>query len=150
MQGVIMFNKSIFHKIIFVLFTFTASIVYAQDPTGHWVTIDDKTGKKKAEVLLSLSGDTLNGTIIKVYQHPDGKALCTKCPGSLKNKPFAGLQFLWGLTKKKDGVWEGGHILDPHTGKIYRAKVTMQANKLQVRGFMGFSLLGRTQVWVRP
>ena len=53
--------------------------------------------------------------------------------------------------KQKGDSWEGGKILDPASGKIYSAKVTTidGGRKLEVRGFMGFSLLGKTQVWTR-
>lgn len=54
---------------------------------------------------------------------------------------------MWGLKQEGDNEWGGGSILDPKSGKIYRAKITAQGNKLLVRGYLGISLLGRTQVW---
>jgi uncharacterized protein (DUF2147 family) len=60
------------------------------------------------------------------------------------------MTILWGLTKQGD-EYQGGEILDPETGKVYRVKMKIQdeGKKLMVRGFIGFSLLGRTQVWFR-
>lgn len=121
----------------------------AQSLAGTWTTIDDKTGQKRAVVHLSVSGGTLNGTLVKIYPQPGDTGICTKCPGAFKDKPIKGLQFVWGLKDQGNGVWDGGKILDPKTGKIYNAKMTMKGNKLDVRGYIGFSLLGRTQVWVR-
>ena len=123
--------------------------IAAQTPAGTWTTIDDKTGQKRAVIRLSVSGGTLNGTIVKVYPQPGDSGTCKNCPGGFKNKPILGLRFLWGLKDKGNGVWEDGQILDPKSGKIYRAKITVQGNKLYVRGYVGISALGRTQVWVR-
>jgi uncharacterized protein (DUF2147 family) len=124
-------------------------VVLAQSPAGTWTTIDEKTGKKRAVVRLSISGGSLSGTIVKVYSQPGDTGICAKCPGAFKNKPVQGLQVIWGLKDKGNGHWEGGRILDPKSGKIYRAKLTVQGNKLFVREYVGFSVLGRTQLWVR-
>jgi uncharacterized protein (DUF2147 family) len=125
------------------------ALALSQSPVGDWTTIDDKTGEKRAVVNLSLSGDTLNGTIINIYSQPGDTGICTNCPDGFKDKKTIGLQFLWGLKKQSDNVWSGGSILDPKTGKIYRAKITLEGNKLYVRGYIGVSLLGRTQIWVK-
>ncbi len=122
---------------------------FAESPVGNWTTVDDKTNEKRAVVQLTETNGTLNGTIVKVFPQPGDKGICSKCPDGFKNKPIKGLQFLWGLKDRGDGVWDDGHVLDAKTGKIYRAKVTVKGNKLYVRGYIGMSLLGRTQVWVR-
>lgn len=121
----------------------------AASPAGKWTTIDDKTGSKRALVNVSVSGDTLTGSIVSVISQAGDTGICSKCPGDFKDKPIKGIQFLWGLKDKGDGVWDGGYILDPKTGKVYRAKLTLKGDKLYVRGYVGVSLLGRTQVWVR-
>ena len=118
-------------------------------PAGKWTTIDDQTGKKRSIVELSVQGDTLNGRIVKVYPQPGDTGICSKCPGAFKDKKILGLTFVWGLKDQGNGVWSGGSILDPKTGKIYKVKMTVEGNKLLVRGFIGVSLLGRTQTWVR-
>ena len=123
-------------------------IVLAVSPEGTWTTVDDKTGNKRADVRLTVANGTLNGTIIGVHPEPGDKGVCEACPGDFKNKPVIGLQFMWGLKEAPDGTWEGGHILDAKTGKIYRVKMTVKGDKLYVRGYVGVSLLGRTQVWV--
>lgn len=122
---------------------------FAASVTGRWTTVDDKTGNKRAVIQLAESGEALTGTIVEVYPQEGDTGICFACPGDFKNKPIRGLQFLWGLKEKEEGKWEGGYILDPKTGKVYRAKLTLKGDKLFVRGFIGFSALGRTQVWMR-
>lgn len=138
-----------------ILCAFVLTVCYlpfalaGSSPAGTWTTIDDKTGSKRAVVNMSVSGGTLSGTIVKVIPQPGDTGICSKCPGAFKGKKIQGLRFVWGLKDEGNGVWSGGQILDPKTGKIYKAKVTMAGNKLNVRAFVGMSLLGRTQVWVR-
>lgn len=134
---------SIVFGILLLPQTFAASIA------GNWTTIDDVTGQKRAIVHINVSGDSASGTIVQIFPQPGDTGICSKCPGAFKGKPIKGMTFLWGLKKSGDNVWEGGKILDPKNGKIYRAKVTLQGNSLLVRGYVGFSVLGRTQTWRR-
>ena len=130
-------------------FLYVPAVLAASSPAGMWTTIDDKTGTKRAVVSLEIVNGTLNGSIVRIFRQNDDTGICSKCLGALKDKPVEGMQFLWGLKDKGDGVWTGGQILDAKTGKIYRVKLTMKRNKLYVRGYVGLSMLGRTQVWVR-
>lgn len=120
-------------------------------PIGIWQTIDEQSGKPSAVVEVFQEGDELKARIIKVLRDPPpNPPTCHKCEGELKDKPLVGLTFMWGL--HPDGSeWGGGQILDPKNGNIYKAKLELidGGNKLKVRGFMGFSLLGRTQIWLR-
>ncbi len=123
-----------------------------ENPVGLWRTIDDKSGKEKSLVRVSESNGQLQITVEKLFREPgeEPNPLCDKCPGEKKNKPVIGMQIGSGL--KKDGdVWSGGEILDPQNGKTYKCKVWLEdkGKKLHVRGFIGVSVLGRTQVWVR-
>jgi uncharacterized protein (DUF2147 family) len=138
-----------------VLCSFILTVCYlpfalaASSPAGTWTTIDDKTGAKRAVVNLTVSNGTLSGTIVKIYPQAGDTGICSNCPGAFKDKKVAGLGFIWGLKDQGNGVWSGGSILDPKTGKIYKAKLTIEGNKLHVRGYVGVSLLGRTQTWIR-
>ena len=123
-----------------------------ENPVGLWRTIDDKSGKEKSLVRVVESNGQLQITIEKLFREPgeEPNPLCDKCPGERKNKPVIGMQIGNGL--KKDGdVWSGGEILDPQNGKTYKCKVWLEdkGKKMNVRGFIGVSVLGRTQVWVR-
>jgi uncharacterized protein (DUF2147 family) len=81
-------------------------------------------------------------------QDPDPR--CVQCEGELKNMRLIGLQILWDLRRNGD-QWSGGRVLDPDNGKAYRCYLTVEdgGEKLKVRGFIGFALLGRTQYWLR-
>ena len=123
-----------------------------ENPVGLWRTIDDKSGKEKSLVRVVESNGQLQITVEKLFREPgeEPNPLCDKCPGEKKNKPVIGMQIGSGL--KKDGdVWSGGEILDPQNGKTYKCKVWLEdkGKKLHVRGFIGVSVLGRTQVWVK-
>ncbi len=130
-----------------------SAVAMAQNtPVGSWTTIDDATGKPKSVVEIYEARDgTLAGRVEQILQSDKGpNPVCDKCTGANKDKPVKGMVILWGI-KQKGGTWEGGKILDPATGKVYSVKVTPSSDgrKLEVRGFMGFSMLGRTQSWVR-
>lgn len=121
-------------------------------PVGTWTTIDDKTQKPKSVVEIYQAKDgSLAGRVTEILQSDRGpNPVCDKCSGDRKDKPVKGMVILWGIRQKGD-TWEGGQILDPKNGKVYSVKVTPVegGKKLDVRGFMGFSMLGRTQTWVR-
>lgn len=129
--------------------SFASTAMAASLAGTTWMTIDDKTGKPRAEVRLKEQNGTVSGDIVSVVKQPGDTGICSKCPGQFKDKPIKGLQFLWGLKQKGEHNWEGGQILDPKTGKIYRAKMLLKGNKLFVRGYVGVSVLGRTQIWER-
>ncbi len=119
---------------------------------GKWTSIDDKTGQPGAIIKTWVDDKgILYGAIIQILKKdapPDPK--CVKCSGYFKDKPLVGLTFMFNL--KKDGdEWNGGDVLDPESGTIYHCKVTPQAGgeKLDVRGYVGISALGRTQTWTR-
>lgn len=121
-------------------------------PVGVWRTIDDKTGKERSIIRITEENGELQGIVEKIFDQPgdDPAHLCKECKGERKDKPIIGMAILWGL--KKDGdAWTGGEILDPKNGRIYRAKVTPSADgkTLNVRGYIGMALIGRTQAWHR-
>ena len=121
-------------------------------PAGLWKTIDDDTGTERSFVRIVEIDGEFRGTVEKIFDRPDDHPdhLCDKCKGDRKDKPVVGMTILWGL-KDAGGVWKGGEILDPDNGKTYRCKMTLSedGNELNVRGFIGFSLFGRTQTWHR-
>lgn len=123
----------------------------ASSPVGVWRTIDDNTKQPKAHVQIAERNGKLSGRIIKLFNPVTPNPKCTECSGSRKNQPITGMTIMWGLSKGDDGWWEDGHILDPENGKTYRCriKLTQGGKRLQVRGFVGFALLGRTQTWHR-
>ena len=126
-------------------------MAFAQSSIGKWVTIDDKTNKKKSIVELYKDGDKLFGKIIYLYPREgrEPNAKCDKCTDDRKGDPLVGLQLVRDLTWN-GGAWEGGTIVDPETGKIYTCKMWVDSkdpDKLNVRGYIGPFF--RTQTWVK-
>jgi uncharacterized protein (DUF2147 family) len=130
------------------------SVAFASElsPVGLWKTIDDNTGKPRGLVRIVEVNGEYRGKVEKIFPKPgeDPDPRCEKCDGTRHNQPVIGMTILWGLTKQGD-EYQGGAILDPENGKVYSARMKLdgQGGKLSVRGFIGFSLLGRTQTWVR-
>jgi uncharacterized protein (DUF2147 family) len=133
--------------------------VFAADgtPVGTWKQVDDVSGKQKSIIEITESGGKLQGKVTQLMnltaeetardgQHP----VCRSCDGARKDQPIEGMTILWDVTHDGD-VWDGGKILDPKTGKVYKVKLTLTdgGRKLDVHGYVGFSLLGRSQVWER-
>lgn len=146
--------KRFISAVVFVLLSAAVGFASADvnSPTGLWKTIDDKTGKERSFVRITESNGVFEGKVEKIYDQPgdDPQHLCKECEGERKDKPVIGMTILWGL--KKDGEqYAGGEILDPKNGSIYRAKMKLLdgGKKLEVRGFIGVSLFGRSQTWVR-
>lgn len=121
-------------------------------PVGYWKTIDDETGKPRSIVYIWSEGQTLSGKIVQLFRQPEEEAdpFCIECKGPLKREKIVGLKILSGLEQDGD-EWGDGEILDPKNGKTYSCYVEVQdhGKKLKVRGYLGISLLGRTQYWHR-
>ena len=120
----------------------------AQSIIGQWETYDDKTNEKKAIIEIYQVNAIYSAKIVKNFVR-DKDAICDNCEGENKNKPIIGLVIIKDI-KQKDGVYEDGTILDPESGDVYKCYLELiEENKLKVRGYIGFSLLGRTQYWLR-
>lgn len=121
-------------------------------PVGLWKNIDDVTGKPKALIRITESKGELNGQIEKLYlpSNLDQNPRCDKCEGDRKDQPVLGMVFMSGL-KKKGNEYTDGQILDPDNGKVYKSKMTLVegGRKLNVRGYIGVPMFGRSQIWVR-
>lgn len=128
-----------------------ASVAMAEPLNGtKWRTFDDTNGKPKAVVQISSKGGVLTGTIIEQLE---GATItnCTKCSGALKNRPLVGLPIINGLKASGKNEYDQGEVLDPLTGKTYKLKGKLSADgqTLELRGFIGFAMLGRNQTWKR-
>jgi uncharacterized protein (DUF2147 family) len=123
-------------------------------PVGLWKTIDDETKKEKSLVRVVESGGVLTGRIEKLLD-PAAKQddVCDKCTDERKGKPIVGLTIIRNVRQNADDkeLWDGGDITDPNNGKVYkvRLKPVEAGKKLDVRGYVGAPLLGRTQTWIR-
>lgn len=137
-------------KSLFIFLMSLSSLsLFASDISGKWKTIDDVTKLPKSVVEITQSSDgSYNGKIIKLFRAPteDQNPKCDICDGALKGQPLIGMQVITGL--KKDGEeFSGGTIFDPKNNKTYKCKLKLDGTNLIVRGYIGFSLLGRSQTW---
>lgn len=135
--------KSFFILLFFTSFTFSQTIL------GKWTTIDDETNVEKSVVEIYESGGKIFGKVIQIKEAEHRNKKCTNCTGVDKDKPILGLVIIKNLSKD-DAVYDGGTITDPKNGKVYRCKMYLDGHdKLIVRGYIGFSLFGRSQTWIR-
>ena len=140
-----------------LLATACAAFAANDTPAGTWKQVDDASGKVTSIIQITDDNGELQAKVLKVMNMtPDQIARdgnpprCTQCDGERHNQPIEGMTIMWGV-RKDDDVWDGGHILDPKSGKVYKVKLTLEdgGRKLDVHGYIGFALLGRSQTWVR-
>ena len=138
-------------KAFFTLLMLAPLLCAAQMPSvvGKWKAIDDVTGKVVSVIEIYERGGKIYGDVVEITKVADRKKVCTLCHGEDKNKPIIGLTVIKGLSKDGD-EYNGGYILDPRQGKLYKCYLTAEGpDKLKLRGFIGFSFIGRTQYWYR-
>lgn len=141
---------------LFALSLFIPMVIWSADSSkllGTWKTIDDKTGKESSIVEIKTEGENLIGFVNHLFSEPDtskGK-ICDKCKGELHNKRVRGMQIIRNMHSTNGEWFEGGFILDPKNGTEYHCKMRLihETKELEVRGFIGFSLIGRSQIWKR-
>jgi uncharacterized protein (DUF2147 family) len=132
----------------FILAIFFSISGYSQDMLGIWKTIDDKTGEPKSHVEIYKKGNKYFGKVVKLLPAAT-TTVCNDCPGDKNGKSLINLDIIWDMEDYKD-YWSYGKIVDPADGKVYKCNISMDGkDKLKVRGYIGFSLLGRTQIWYR-
>ena len=137
-----------------VVFSSLSSLAFAQDITGTWKNIDDKTGSSKAILeIRQESNGTFTAKVVKVTPRPGytPKETCINCPAPYTNKPILGMDVLTGLKYVEGLNFSGGKIIDPLSGNIYSMKAKLSANgkRLNLRGYVGISALGRSQTWIK-
>jgi uncharacterized protein (DUF2147 family) len=140
-------------RINFFILTFVLTAIqgYSQDSIfGKWKTIDDETGQPKSIVEIYSQGDEVFGRIIELINPPadDPDPVCDECPKDdpRYNQKVIGMEIIKDM--KKDGdEYEGGTVLKPDEGKIYKCRIWLEDGQLKVRGYWGF--LYRTQTWIR-
>ena len=121
-------------------------------PVGLWKTIDDVSKAEKSQVRISDVGGVLTGKVEKIADPTKQDSTCLECSDERKDQKVLGMTIIRGARHDADkDRWDGGEILDPNDGKVYKLllKPIDGGKKLEVRGFIGVSLFGRTQTWLR-
>ena len=122
-------------------------------PAGLWKTIDDDGKTEKSLVRITETAGTFSAKVEKVFDPSKQDARCEKCSDDRKDQPVLGMTIVKGVRANLDdkALWDGGEILDPNNGKTYkvRMKPVDGGKRIEVRGYIGAPLLGRTQTWIR-
>ena len=139
--------------VVAMLLTTASVFAMAQTtPVGLWKTIDDDGTTAKSLVRINEGEGLLTGKVEKILDPVRANAKCEKCKDARKDQPVLGMTILSGVKKEPgETLWIGGEILDPDNGKTYnvRLKPVDGGKKLEVRGYIGTPLFGRTQTWIR-
>jgi len=141
-------KKNMNRLIITLIFAVSAILLNGQNILGTWKTIDDEENVEKSHIQLYEEDGILYGKVVKLLEGATATH-CSNCEGDKKDASITGMIVMYDM--KKDGAaYDEGTILDPATGKEYSCKIELEeADKLKVRGYIGYSWLGRTQYWYR-
>ncbi|MCM1959092.1 DUF2147 domain-containing protein [Acinetobacter modestus] len=144
--------------IYFLVLNFSISKTWANDITGTWKAIDDKSGYARAKVIIYKNNDgSYDGKIEEIYALPNQKEpytdKCFRCKGDLKDIPLIGMKILYGFKKSinKADEYTDGKVIDPMSGNIYKGKMKLNGSgtRMTLRGYLGTSALGRSQIWMK-
>jgi len=137
-----------------VVVSIASAPLRAAEPTavGLWEQVDEKSGKPESWFKIIERNGVYQGNIVKIFFKPgeDENWACDKCEGDERGKPVLGLALIKGM-QRNGNAYENGTIMDPRDGSVYRALMNLSPDgqKLEVRGYLGISLFGRSQTWIR-
>ncbi len=147
-------KTSLFVSLFFASLALLASTASLAQTTavGLWQSFDNSTGAPRAEIRITESEGVLTGRIERnlLPQTSGAVQVCDKCTDDRKGAPLIGMALVRNVKASQEvGVWDGGEILDPDEGKIYRLRLQLLdgGKKLQVRGYIGPFFKNRT--WIR-
>jgi uncharacterized protein (DUF2147 family) len=136
-------------KALFTMLTifFVSMAVSAQSFEGVYETIDDETNEAKSHIKIYEKDGMYYGRVIELLPAATTE-VCIDCPGDKNGARLTDIDIVWDMKPYKD-YWSYGHIVDPASGKVYKCNIWLEGNDLKVRGYIGISVLGRTQTWHR-
>ena len=139
--------------VAFVLATASVLAMAQNTPAGLWRTIDDDGKTEKSTVRITEAGGVYTGKVEHITDPAKANEVCSKCEDDRKDKPIVGMVIINDVKQdaEEPGLYGGGLILDPAKGSTYkvRLKPVDGGKKLEVRGYIGSPMFGRTQTWIR-
>jgi uncharacterized protein (DUF2147 family) len=138
--------------LILSLLLVSITYAFAQDITGKWTTVDDDGVTKTSTLEIWKEGNEYKGKVLEIFDPKEKNNICSECDEDdpRYNQKVLGMTILNKLEKVEDNLWEEGEILDPENGEIYDCKIWLdEKGNIMIRGFIGFSLIGRTQTWLK-
>ena len=142
-------NKSFFYLLL-LSFVTLSSLTQKQPikPLGTWTNAEKEAkfeifecGKKLCGKIIWLKDPNLDGKPKLDINNPEA---------SLKNRPLLGMVFMKDFEYKEENKWDNGTIYDPKNGKTYSCYMkVLDKDKMEVKGYIGISLIGRSQIWTR-
>lgn len=139
--------------VAFVLATASVLAMAQNTPAGLWRTIDDDGKTEKSTVRIMINDGVLSGKVEHITDPAKATEKCTKCEDDRKDQPIVGMTIIKDVKQdaEEPNLWTGGLILDPAKGSSYkvRLKTVDGGKKLEVRGYIGSPMFGRTQTWIR-
>ena len=136
-----------------MLATFSVLALAQATPAGLWRSIDDDGKTEMSIIRITNTNGIYSGKVEKISDPAKADEKCIKCDDERKDKPIAGMTIIWEVRQNAEdpGLFDGGRILDPAKGTSYklRMKPIDGVKKLEVRGYIGSPMFGRTQTWVR-
>lgn len=141
--------KKITFLLLLMLLTLKLSAQNKDAIVGIWFT-----PKHDAKIEMYKKGDAYFGKLAWFKEQTDANGkpkLDVKNPdASLRSRTLLNLEFLKNFVYKNDNSWENGEIYDAQSGKTYNSKISLSGNDmLNLRGYVGISLFGRTETWTR-
>jgi uncharacterized protein (DUF2147 family) len=153
--------KLVLCSVVLLTYQITASSYAQPSPpapseriTGLWEQVNEKTKKPESWIRITRTNNgVFEGVIEKIIPAPgdDPNPRCDQCSGERRNQPILGMKIITDLKQSKNDFFDQGEILDPDSGDIYRLNITVKESgrALDVRGYLGISLFGRSQIWKR-
>lgn len=144
--------KFIFSVLGLFLLVTQLSLAAEGSPAGLWQTVEEDSGKPRSHIRINENNGELSAVVEKGLLPTDtGDAVCDKCKDERKGQRIIGMTIMSGMKSKGNKMYSGGKILDPENGKVYKCKMKLSeaGDELEVRGYIGISLFGRSQTWTR-
>lgn len=138
--------KRLYLYLVALVFSCFCGLSYAAgqlDPAGVWQT-------PRSVLRIHNANGVLSAEVLQIRKHTASSSpVCTKCSGSLKDKPIIGMTVMWGLKQKDADQWDGGKVVDPETGETYNASLKLSPDGKTISFYASKLVFGKMVTWKR-